>query len=722
MKRYLTLFPFYRIFGLCLILLAGSGYSVVAQRTCATPLAIKQAIERNPGLLKKYQSIRDQPMSSVQDKSIARGRPVAVIPVVVHVVLQNPEMVTDAQVLSQLAVLNEDYEQLNTDAAQIPDVWKPIAGDMKISFCLARRTPDGAPTNGIDRVRTNRASFDVSYAAAEVKHSTTGGADAWNTDDYLNIWVCNLQGDNLGVGTPPVVYPKDEQGVVIYYKAFGTTGDLLPDFNKGRTCTHELGHFFNLLHLWGAGDGSCSPGDHVEDTPPQSAAVYGDPSFPDLDDPCSPNFPGIMINNFMGYANDAVMNMFTEDQVTRAQTNLFGTRSSLLSSDGCQPVQLEAVDAKIRAITAPQGKLCTGQVTPVVTLQNFGNEELTSATLNYTIDGSAVKTFSWTGNLQTLDSIQVTLPASAIGIGQHHFRAYVTAPNGQEDQQPGNDTLTAVFHLDPQAAVPFAEGFEESSYPPSGWTISNPDQQFTWQKTSQAAHSGSYSVMMKNLDYQSNGPVDELVSPVFDVHNADSAFLFFDVAAAVQSDPNGNNRYWDTLEVLISYDCGQTGTTVYKKWGSQLISVATPVTREFIPGSTDWRRDSVNLTPYIGKGAFRIIFRNITNFENNIYLDDIAVITRPVNPVLQQEKVIIVPNPVSGMLHVQFLSPPPDLQAVSIYNAAGQLIMQKTASAINSANRIMFDLTNVPSGVYFVKLSYTSKDMVRKIIKVDGDR
>ncbi len=720
LKRYLTSFPFYRIFGLLLLLLTASALSALAQRTCGTPLAIKQAITRNPKLLERYQKIRQEPSLTIQDQSIARGRPVAVIPVVVHVVLPNPESVTDAQVMSQIAVLNEDYAQLNTDTAQIPDVWQPVAGDMKISFCLAQRTPDGAPTNGIDRVKTNRRSFNVSYAAADVKHSASGGADAWNTTDYLNIWVCNLAGDNLGVGTPPVVYPEDEQGVVIQYNAFGTVGNLLPDFNKGRTCTHELGHFFNLLHLWGAGDGSCTPGDHVEDTPPQSAPVYGDPSFPDLNDPCSPNFPGIMINNFMGYANDAVMNMFTKDQVVRAQTNLFSTRSSLLSSDGCKPVQLKDVDAKLRSVAAPSGKLCTDRITPVVTLQNFGNQDLTSATLEYMVDGAVAKTFQWTGQLQTLDSIQVALPISSVAIGMHRFRVYVSAPNGQTDAQTANDTLTATFHFDPEATVPFSESFEESRYPPSGWTISNPDHQFTWERTSQAAHSGNYAVMVKNLDYQANGPVDELVSPVFDVQNADSAFLFFDVAAAVQSDPGGNNAYWDTLEVLISYDCGQSGTTVYKKWGSRLITVGTPVTAEFVPSSEEWRRDSINLTPYVGKGQFRIIFRNITNFENNIYLDDIKVITRPVNPILKREKVIVVPNPVSGILHVQFLSPPPDLQAVSIYNAAGQLVMQKAASAINSANRIMFDLTEVPSGVYFVKLSYKDRDTVRKIIKMDG--
>lgn len=718
LKQTSTFIPYFKFCALLLVLVIGSTLSVSAQRNCGTPLAIKQAIQRNPALLKKYQRILRLSAPSIQDKSNARGMPIAVIPVVVHVVLPNPNVVTNAQVFSQIQVLNEDYGLLNADTTDIPNIWQPLAGDMKIKFCLAQRRPDGAPANGIDRVSTSQQSFGINFAAAAVKHAATGGADAWNTDDYLNIWVCNLAGDNLGVGTPPGIYPKDEQGVVIQYNAFGTTGNLLPAFDKGRSCTHEIGHFFNLMHLWGNGDGSCSPGDYVGDTPPQSEPVYGTETFPYLQDPCSSNFPGIMIDNFMGYTDDAIMDMFTKGQVARAQTALFNLRSSLLSSNGCVPVVLKNNDAKISSVSAPIGKLCINKIAPVVTLKNFGTNTLTKVTFKYQVDGTTVQSYQWAGQLPSLDSIQVSLPASSISPGQHQFRVFVTAPNGQTDEQTSNDTLTSVFHLDPIATTPFEEGFEANNYPPPGWTINNPDRQFTWQRTTQAAHSGNHSVVMKNLDYQSNGPIDELVSPVFDIQNADSAFLFFDVAAAVQSDPEGNNQFWDTLKVLISYDCGKTGIAVYEKWGSHLITIDQPISAEFIPTAQQWRRDSIDLTSLVGKGPFRIIFRNITNFENNIYLDDIQVITRPVNPILKEKKVLVVPNPVSNILHVQFLNSPPDLKAVSIYNAAGQLLFQKTASAINSANRITFNLANEPNGVYFVKISYSNKEIVKKIVKI----
>ncbi len=689
-----------------------------AQRTCGTPLAIKQALEKNPRLIEKYNRIKRLAFPPARMQEYLRGQAVVTIPVVVHIVLQNPNSISDAQVQSQINVLNRDYNADNADSVKIPGVWKSLFGDMRIQFCLAERTPDGGPTNGIDRVTTNQTQFSINDGVATVKHVSSGGADAWDPSKYLNIWVCNLSDNTLGVGTPPVLYPDNEEGVVIQYNAFGTTGNLLPAFNKGRTCTHELGHYFNLLHPWGNGDGSCSPGDSVSDTPPEASPVYGCPAFPYLQDKCSPDYPGAMFNNFMGYANDSCMNMFTDGQVNRAQAAFFTFRSSLLTSDGCQPVILKNIDAKLQDIASPSGKICDNEFAPVITLKNMGKDTLTSVNISYQINNSPGKTITWTGSLPSLDTVQLALPATSVQTGNYQLAAFTSKPNGQADEQSSNDTAVISFHLDPLATVPFSEGFEGDSFPPPGWEIRNDMPNISWQKTNTAAHSGQYAVVMRNLDFAANGPASNLLTPVFNLSNSDSAFLTFYVAAAVQSDPFGNNQYWDTLEVLISNDCGQSGAVLYKKWGINLITDSIPASREFVPAANQWRKDSINLTPYIKRGNFQIIFKCITNFENNIYLDDINIYTRPVNPVLEKEKVIVVPNPTTGMLTVQFLGNPPNLQAVSIYNVSGQLVSRKFASEVNAQNRIEFNLSNEAPGVYFVKISYTDHRIVKKIIKI----
>lgn len=690
-----------------------------AQRTCGTPLAIAHALQKNPKLAERFRQLQKLTLAHPLSQAYLRGAPIASIPVVVHIVLTDPAAVTDAQVQSQINVLNSDYNAENADSTKIPAVWKSLFGDMRIRFCLAERTPEGNPSNGIDRVKTNVTVFnDIDDAVADVKHASTGGADSWDPSRYLNIWICNLGQGTLGVGTPPDMVSDAEQGVVIQYNAFGTTGNLNPEFNKGRTCTHELGHYFNLLHPWGQQTGSCSPGDYIEDTPPQSEPVYGAPPFPYLKDKCSPSYPGVMICNFMGYVDDSVMDMFTNDQVARAQAALLGPRASLLTSDGCQPVILKDVDAMLLDIASPHGKICSPGIAPVVTLKNMGKTTLTSVDIDYTVDQGTVKTFSWTGSLPSLDTVQLVLPAGSVAVGNHLLAAYTEKPNGQADEQTANDTVSAAFHLDPPAAVPFFEGFEQDSFPPPGWVIRNPDHRITWEKTSAAVHSGNYSVVMRNLDYQANGPTDDLITPVFDIQNADSAFLSFYVAAGVQSDPRGGNTYWDTLQVLISYDCGLSGSSLYKKAGANLITDSIPTSTEFVPQPGQWRRDSINLTPYLNKGHFQIIFRNITNFENNIYLDDIRLVTRQTNPILKKEKLLVVPNPTTGGLSVQFLGVPPNLKAVSVYNSAGQLILRAGASAINGQNRIEFNLEDKPNGVYFVKVTYTDHEVVKKIVKI----
>lgn len=688
-----------------------------AQRSCGTPQAIREALAKHPALAEQYARMRQLTLSQPLSRGNFRGA-AATIPVVVHIVLRNPASITDAQVQSQIDVLNEDYSASNADTSRVPAIWKSLLGDMGLSFCLARRTPDGSPSNGIVRVSTTRSRFSTEDAAADVKHAVTGGSDAWDPSRYLNIWVCNMGNNNLGVGTPPGLYPADEEGVVIQFNAFGTTGNVLDAFDRGRTCTHEIGHYFNLFHPWGDGDGTCSPGDNVDDTPPQSSEIYQCPHFPYLQDPCSSAFPGVMFMNFMEYVNDSCMHFFTLGQVARAQAALLGPRASLLSSDGCVPVMLRAYDASVSSVQEPAGKICIDRIAPVVTLRNRGSQTLTSVDIVYRIDGDSVLSLTWEGQLASQDSVHLTLPVSTVGQGSHRLLAYSRLPDGRPDEAPDNDSAQSGFRLDAEVRPPMAQGFEADSLPPAGWDLRNPDGAIGWERTALAHHGGGHAVVMRNLDYAQNGPVDDLISPVIDPGNADSLFLSFWVAAAVQSDPRGSNTYWDTLQVLLSRDCGQTGIPLYSKWGGSLITDSVPTTGAFVPTATQWRRDSLNLTPYLSGGKFQLIFRNISNYENNIYLDDIQIDARPTNPRLLAEKVLVVPNPTRGGLHVQFLDKPPDLREVRIYNVLGQLLARRDASAVNAQNRIEFNLADVANGVYFVQIRYSDHTVVRKIVKV----
>src|SRR4051812_27755431 len=198
------------------------------------------------------------------------------IPVVVHVVHNlASENISDAQVKSQIDALNRDYRLKNADKSNIPDVFKGLATDVNIEFFLATKDPAGLATNGITRTKTTQTDFDDDNG---VKSKSTGGANAWPTDRYLNIWCCSLRGGLLGYAQFPGG-PPDTDGVVILNTAFGTNGTAAAPFNVGRTAVHEVGHFLNLRHIWGDTE-DCTGSDFVADTPPAQSPNFNNPTFP----------------------------------------------------------------------------------------------------------------------------------------------------------------------------------------------------------------------------------------------------------------------------------------------------------------------------------------------------------------------------------------------------------------------------------------------------------
>jgi hypothetical protein len=262
-------------------------------------------------------------------------RTIIKIPVVVHVVYNTTQQnISDAQVYSQLTVLNADFRKLNSDFTNTPSFFQQFAEDCQIEFCLASIDPKGAATNGITRTFTTKTSFANDN---QVKYINQGGQDAWPRDKYLNIWVCKLTGSLLGYAQYPGGAAATD-GVVIATRAFGTIpgNGLSPVFNKGRTATHEIGHWLNLYHIWGDDGTACWGSDQVNDTPNHDGANTGCPVYP-LSSSCNTDLNGDMFMNYMDYSNDACMTMFTRGQSMRINA-LFaagGFRVPLLSSNGC---------------------------------------------------------------------------------------------------------------------------------------------------------------------------------------------------------------------------------------------------------------------------------------------------------------------------------------------------------------------------------------------------
>ena len=297
------------------------------QRSCGAMQEHYHLLETDANFRKNQVDLEHACQARLRMGASARVAPYK-ITVVVHVV-HNPnkpaERISEAQVKSQIDVLNRDFRATNPDKSKTPAVFKGLVADPLIVFALATKDPAGRATNGIIYTPTNQTSF--SDRDNPVKFQAKGGDDAWDTKKYLNIWVCTLSSSLLGYAQFPGG-PVKTDGVVILNTAFGTKGSAAVPFNLGRSASHEIGHFLNLRHIWGDTP-DCSGSDFVTDTPNAEDANFGKPAFPSVSCNNGPN--GDMFMNYMDYVDDDSMFMFTPGQVARMHTTLDGPRKSLIS-------------------------------------------------------------------------------------------------------------------------------------------------------------------------------------------------------------------------------------------------------------------------------------------------------------------------------------------------------------------------------------------------------
>lgn len=617
-------------------------------RKCATMDELQAMLKKDPSLPQRWKEESDRMLKNF---SLTRGGSQArttggipykvtgneiVIPVVVHILTDNPNAISDRDVQDQIDALNLDFAALNKDQNAITPEFKARIGQSKIRFALARKDVNGNFTSGIERKTTSATFKQTNYA--NVKHASTGGMDAWDVTQYYNIWVTRFSDGLLGVATFPfMTTPANEQGVVINNVAFGLNQCYVSaDFNLGRTLVHETGHFFYLFHIWGDDDGACTGSDFdvqtgfplpaacVDDTPNQADASSGYLGGY-VTDSCSTVKPGINYANYMDYSNDVSYGMFTKSQVCRMDYTVTAYRPTLAASTADIP-PANTTDACL-ADVQPGGRKCA--VVPVVCvntsitakLRNLGSTTLTSTTFNIQYDGGSVSTVNWTGTLAPGADTTIVLAAVTAAAGNHTLTIYTSNPNGTNDAYKGNDTLVRQIRIAGAAvAAPLTESFEGATFPPAGWSVSNPDAFITWTRTTAAAFTGTGSAFSNNYQDTTTGQWDDLITPPIDFGTADSSLLTFRLAYRQYTGQS------DGLEIWISNDCGGTFIPVYKKSPPELSTVSAITTTNFIPTAAQWRLEQVNLSPYIKQGQNMIVlFRNINGYGNNLFIDDINI-------------------------------------------------------------------------------------------------
>ena len=346
MKTKKLFFYFILLLLLCLIVFilthntAVTGITIVSDDS--TPNQITYQDSFNCKTMELHiQHLKDDPayerrlkdLELLSKKYIANRKPydtsIVKVPVVVHIIYNTPiHNISNARVQSQIDALNRDFRRLNWDTSNTPVPYKYLGADTRIEFVLAKRDPWGNPSIGITRTQTSVSMFTFDDA---IKYTAQGGHDIWDRDKYLNFWVGNIPYYRAYTQLPGY-YPETD-GVVMHYILFGSVGYTLSDNSKGRVAVHEVGHWFNLQHLWGLTN--CGT-DYVDDTPTQFSANFNCPGFPVIT--CNNGPYGDMFMNYMDGTSDDCRNLFTIGQCDRMNAALFTYRSGLINSDGRIPV------------------------------------------------------------------------------------------------------------------------------------------------------------------------------------------------------------------------------------------------------------------------------------------------------------------------------------------------------------------------------------------------
>jgi hypothetical protein len=640
----------------------------VAPKRCGTMEALQEEMLTNPELRARmaqgeidYQNSLRQPRVGHRPSTPTGLTGPVIIPVVVHVVLPNPWIITDEAIDYFINRLNLDFSGTNPDSTN-GVFFYPVRGHSLLRFVRARRDINGNYTTGVVRVVGTTLITTGTNQNIKKSATPTGGSTGWDVTKYYNLYVgdggpAGLLGISPGIGPGGPAGSNNADGVCVDYRAFGPNCFSYAEYKMSRTSVHEIGHNMGLFHPFDNGCASddfrqlTSPGCSLpanllapaDDVPHQSAPTQGCPN-PGVANGCTPPATK-MFQNYMDYTDDACYSMFTNGEAARMEWVLENCRAGYLTTLGGQyPASRSALDAGAYTVVSPGGQsydeavcdgvlypeqTCPGNFTPRLRITNAGTSVLTSITVTTSVNGQNVQTQTFSVAIAPDKSQIVTLNTQTAVPGANALRFILSAPNGGADGNAINDTLTKNFNVALALPLPYTENFSSAVFPPAnGSAVVNPDGGITWERTTTAGRPGPASVAINLYNYDSIGRRDIYKTPPVDVSVLDSLKITFYVAHQQYGTATvpGTN---DSLRVLYSPDCGASWyPTTYAKGGAVLSTVAGVTNADFIPsGNAQWRKETVVLKDFCAKGlkTIQIGFESYNDFGNNIFVDSINI-------------------------------------------------------------------------------------------------
>jgi PKD repeat protein len=618
------------------------------------------------------------------------------IPVVFHVIhAYGDENISKAQIEDQLRVVNEDFQRQNADASNTRDFFKSRAANFNIEFKLARIAPDGSYTEGITRTY-DPVNMIENYEDGSSEAKST--VSAWDRSRYLNIWVVkriesSRAGTILGYAQLPGG-PASTDGIVMIHDRVGTIGTANSS-GKGRTLTHEIGHWLGLYHPF---QGGCSGSDGVDDTPPVAEASYGCTASQNPNT-CNTDFPNEidMVENYMDYANGSCMNAFTNGQFARVNgflaSNQYRARNIAASN-------LVATGVNTNPVSIPKADfwyddpdkkvICAGQS---MKFKDFSyNGDITQRTWKF--EGGTPATSSAVNpeivyNTPGVYKVELDVANSAGGTTASQILFVTVLPNVAESK------------------APFGQDFE-SNTSVNSWQFEKDLSGNGWERNTLIGYSGNNSIMAYVDENTPQSLRMKAISEAVDVSEYEVPLnLHFKYAYARRVSSAS-----EILLVLGSVDCGQSWATL-KAYNSTNL-VTGPVSPNWEPQSkSDWGRASISLSKYKDETNLFLRFDVISQQGNSVFIDDINIGEFALStPELYQEQTWkVTPNPAQNSFIIKTENNTPKGK-ILVRDLTGRLLLEEQ---INS-EQMSVNSSGLPNGLYILSVMNENKVWSSKLI------